>query len=281
MPPLSLHVFTSAGNSCQNPRFEKIHVQMGVLKKNKEKEGNSNEGKCQSLTTGARMSRRRSTLRRWARPSRARCVPGACFARARAQCPHDKRRQWCTANNFSRRCREPVVARYQHWGRLSSDMWRCKAVLDDLDVSALDMFPGNERDRGSVLMAQCTLQFVRACECACSNVRVHACMCVCVCVCLCVAQRVQNMLTAHPIPAPSPTLTNVRMDQRQPFIPPSSPKGMRSSLALRLHLCPTSAHTSVRAYSRIFARVTEAGGAPPVRGGLVTVRCVWVWMCDT
>jgi hypothetical protein len=188
MPPLSLHVFTSAGNSCQNPRFEKIHVQMGVLKKNKEKEGNSNEGKCQSLTTGARMSRRRSTLRRWARPSRARCVPGACFARARAQCPHDKRRQWCTANNFSRRCREPVVARYQHWGRLSSDMWRCKAVLDDLDVSALDMFPGNERDRGSVLMAQCTLQFVRACECACSNVRVHACMCVCVCVFVCSAK---------------------------------------------------------------------------------------------
>jgi hypothetical protein len=146
-----------------------------------------------------------------------------------------------TASNFSRRCREPVVARYQHWGRLASDFWRCKAVLDDLDVGVLDTLPDDERDRGSVLS-------VRAACSACERVNVHVrvCVCVCVCVSVCVAHRVQNMLTTHLIPAPSPTLTKLRMDQRPPFVPPSSPKGMCSSLALVSDVCT---HVSTRVFA--------------------------------
>ena len=60
------------------------------------------------------------------------------------------------ANNFSRRCREPVVARYQHWGRLSSDMWRCKAAINEENPSrwgyVLESLPADadERNPGSV-----------------------------------------------------------------------------------------------------------------------------------
>jgi hypothetical protein len=97
-----------------------------------------------------------------------------------------------TASNFSRRCREPVVARYQHWGRLASDFWRCKAVLDDLDVGVLDTLPDDERDRGSVLS-------VRAACSACERVNVHVRVCVCVCVCVgvCSAQSAKH---AHNTP---------------------------------------------------------------------------------
>lgn len=82
-----------------------------------------------------------------------------------------------------RRCREPVVARYQHWGRLSSDMWRCKAAVEEVDLSMLDSIPADERHAGMALRGSVGVVPVRACEHTCASTSASASESACAAAC--------------------------------------------------------------------------------------------------
>ena len=182
-----------------------------------------------------------------------------------------------------RRCREPVVARYQHWGRLSSDMWRCKAAVEEVDLSMLDSIPADERHAGMALRDTVGVVPVRACEHTCASTSASASESACAVACtgacvscklftpvfLCKLKKPTVNLRsqrAHAcskharkcspsenlFPAASPTM---RVEHPHAFIPSSSPKGMCcrvSRVCIMMHQCRCGVHARVHCMRALY-----------------------------